>query len=133
MFAHNLDSDSRLHPFEDLETDPSTLDGFIRLAGTARGVALQSLAPGTVVTVKTQNTRYRLVVLDGAERRVRISGGWVFPEVTDVRVAGSTDGGSTLKLGWIGEGFRLELATDLGPVTTSPVQSVIVDEEPMVH
>lgn len=107
----------------------STLDGFALEPGCSHGVALQSLPPGTVLDVQTQHSHYRMVVVDGQERRVRITGGWVFPESTDVRVAGATAGGSALKVGWIGEGLRLELATDFGPVTTSSVESVTVEDE----
>ena len=107
--------------------DP-TLDGFMKVTEYTEGVDVPSLAAGTVLNVHTRNSHYRMVVLDGADRRVRISGGWVFPEATDVRVSGATEGGSALKLGWIGEGLRLELSTEAGPVTTSPVQSVVVEE-----
>jgi hypothetical protein len=107
----------------------STLDGFALEPGCSHGVALESLTAGTVLDVQTRHNHYRLVVLDPAQRQVRIRGGSAFPESTDVRVAGATAGGSALKLGWIGEGLRLELSTDLGPVTTSTVESVTVDDE----
>jgi hypothetical protein len=96
--------------------------GAIRTAG----VALESLERGTILDVKTWNTRYRVVVLDGEGRAV-ISGGRRFQEPTEVRIEGSTAGGRDLKIGWIGIGLRLELSLlSLGPhtVTTSPIQSV---------
>jgi len=113
--------------FADLVPARSTLDGFAREPGCSTGVDVESLEPGTVLNVRTHNSRYRLRVLDGADRRVLIRGGRVFPETTEVRVAGATAGGSAVKVGWIGEGLRLELSTDLGPVTTSPVEAVTVE------
>jgi hypothetical protein len=112
----------------------ATLDGFLRATELTHGVALPALSPGTVLDVHTVNSHYRMVVLDGSDRRVLISGGSVFPEATDVKVSGATAGGSAVRIGWISEGLRLELFTDLGPVTTSPVTSIEVEEEePRIH
>jgi len=113
--------------FDALVPTKSTLEGFANEPGCLAGVALQSLDAGTVLNVRTRNSRYRLRVLDGVDRRVLIRGGDVFPESTEVRVAGATAGGCALKVGWIGEGLRLELSTDLGRVTTSPVEAVTVE------
>jgi hypothetical protein len=98
-------------------------------------VSLQSLSAGTKVRVETQNSHYRIVVKDGQHGLVLIHGGRVFPEDTEVNVAGATRGGSALKVGWIGEGLRLELSTDhgRGRVVTSPVESITVEDEPEVH
>jgi hypothetical protein len=95
----------------------------------SNGVALQSLAPGTVLDVQTRNSTYRMVVLDGSDRRVLVSGGRVFPEATEARIAGATAGGTAVKIGWIGKGLQLELSTDLGRVTTSRVASVELEDE----
>ena len=62
---------------------------------------------------------------DGAERRVRITGGKLFPESTDAQVVGAFDDES-VKGGWIVEGYQLELSTPSGPVLTSVVESVNV-------
>ena len=107
----------------------SSLEGFAAEAGQAHGVSLETLSAGAVLWVETRNSFYRMVVLDGPERRVRITGGAVFPAETEVVVAGATAGGSAVKVGWIVEGFRLELTTDAGPVTTSRVKAVTVDDE----
>jgi hypothetical protein len=95
----------------------------------SRGVALQRLPAGTVLTLKTQHSRYRLEVLDGVEGRVLITGGAVFTNSTEVRVGGATSGGDTLRAGWIGEGLRLELLTAEGRVMTSRVESVTVGDD----
>lgn len=92
-----------------------------------RVVALPLLLEGTQLTLRTRNSCYRMVVVDGATRRVRISGGWVFPASTEVEVAGATGAGDGVKLGWIAEGLQLQLFTDFGPVVTSTVESIEVD------
>jgi hypothetical protein len=100
---------------EQLEADP----------GRFRSVALPLLLPGTVLTLHTRNTCYRIVVVDGSERRVEITGGKLFPTSTAAEVIGATDDES-IKTGWIVEGFQLELTTGRGPVLTSTVESVEV-------
>ena len=108
---------------------PSTLEGQAFDTGCSRGVALEPLPAGTVLTVHTRHSCYRVEVLDGVEGRVLITGGSVFPERTEVRVAGATTGGNNLKVGWIGEGLRLDLLTIRGRVVTSCVESITVGDE----
>ena len=91
-----------------------------------RSVALPLLLPGTQVTLHTDSTCYRMVVIDGSERRVTITGGKLFPDSTEAELIGATDDES-VKVGWIVEGFQLELLTARGPVLTPSVQSVDVD------
>ena len=86
--------------------------------GRFRSVALPLLLPGTLVTLNTGNTSYRMEVVNGSQRRVRISGGKLFPESTEAELIGATDD-EGVKVGWIVEGFQLELLTDRGPVLTS--------------
>ena len=94
---------------------------------TPRVVALPLLLADTLVTVQTRNTLYRLVVEDGSEGRVSITGGPLFQQSTAAAVIGSADDDGRTKMGWIVEGLRLELMTEAGPVITSPVESVDVD------
>jgi hypothetical protein len=105
--------------------DPDIAD----LAGLT-GVAFRSLEPGIVIVVNTRHTCYRLVVVDGPEQRALVTGGWLFPESTEVRVEGATGGGSVLKMGWIGVGLRLELSIGLRRITTSGVRSIVVEDLP---
>lgn len=97
------------------------------LAGLS-GVAFRSLEPGTVIVVNTRHTCYRLVVVNGSEQRALVTGGWLFPESTGVRVEGATGGGSVLKMGWIAVGLRLELSNGLRRITTSRVRSIVVED-----
>jgi hypothetical protein len=91
-------------------------------------MAVPLLLSGTVISLETRNSRYRIVVLDGAARHVTIKGGWAFPEETEATVLGaSEDTDGDVEDGWIAEGLRLRLSTDQGPVVTSTVESVAVD------
>ena len=113
---HNVDMPGLTPSLDQVESDPTRF----------RSVALPLLLPGSLVTLHTRNTCYRLVVIDGAERRVQISGGKLFPENTAAELVGAIDD-EGVKVGWIVEGFQLELLTDRGPVLTSTVESVDVE------
>jgi hypothetical protein len=93
-------------------------------------VAVPLLLPGTLLTIRTKNTLYRLTVVDGPARQISICGGRLFPENTDVQLLGALDGEEGVKAGWIVEGLQLQLMTPGGPVITSVVQSVEVDADP---
>ena len=107
-----------------------TLDGFAFELRSSEGVALQSLAAGTRLTVNTRNTRYQITVLDPVMRQVTVSGGPKFPQGAEGRLEGATTGGSVLRLGWIGVGLRMELSTGDRRITTSAVRSVTVERVP---
>src|SRR6186997_3191818 len=77
---HNVEMPGLTPSLDHVESDPNR-----------RSVALPLLLPGTFVILHTRNTCYRLVVIDGAERRVQINGGKLFPENTDVEVIGAID------------------------------------------
>ena len=73
------------------------------------GVCIESLEPGTALNVKTVNSLYRIVVLDGPNHVVHLCGGTAFPEETSVRIEGASGSGSALKRGWIVVGLRMEI------------------------
>ena len=91
----------------------------------ALSVALPLLSAGTQITVHTRNTCYRMEVMDGSARRVMISGGLLFPQGDEVEVIGAADD-EGVRVGWIVEGFQIELSTVRGPVLTSIVESLSV-------
>ena len=71
------------------------------------GVCLDDLAEGVRLEVETQNRCYTILI--GDHGRVLIWGHPQYcPEPVAVRIAGSTWGGSMLKLRLIGRGMRLE-------------------------
>jgi len=107
------------------ELGPS-LDQLDSEPGRFRSVALPLLLPGTLLTLHTRNTLYRMVVLNGSDRRITITGGKLFPESTEAELIGATDD-EGVKVGWIVEGFQLEILTGRGPVLTSTVESVDVE------
>jgi len=107
--------------------DPfGTLDEFARDSGCTRGVAIDSLAPGTSVIVATSHSCYRFVIEDPRRYRATITGGKMFADPTGVRIDGATVGGSVIKAGWIGVGMRMELTAGSKRVTTSSVKFLAV-------
>lgn len=81
--------------------------------------------PGTALNVRTVNSRYRIVVLDGPNHVVHICSGTAFPEDTSVRIEGATASGSALKRGWIVVGFPIEIFLGRLRIKSSPVTSVV--------
>ena len=104
-----------------------TLSGFVVEADDEEGVAIESLEPGTALTVQTLNSQYRLIVTDGEQGQVLVEGTARFPEPTPAVVQGSSAGGSLLKTGWIGPGLHMELRVGSHRVITSRVRTVTVD------
>jgi len=99
-------------------------------SGCENGVTLNDLEPGTRITVVTNNSTYRVDLIDGAESRATAVGGSIFPEPTEVRVEGASAGEGTVKSGWIGVGLRLELTSGLKRITTSCVKAVDIASAP---
>ena len=102
-----------------------TLEGFALETGD--GIDIRSLESGTTLLVDTRNTRYRLIVLNPGRLSVLIKGGELIRNETEARLNGSTCGGSTLKGGWIGVGFRMDAWVDGRRIVTSPVRSITVE------
>jgi len=90
------------------------------------GVRVDGLTPLDRVIIRTCHSTYEIIVLTPATAEVLVRGGAFFPEFTRVRVAGSSLGGSFLKLHSIHLGFRLELADGQRSIVTSTVQTVAV-------
>ena len=88
------------------------------------GVRVDRLAALDRLDVTTCNSRYEIIVLAPSTADVMVRGGAFFPEFTRARVAGSSLGGSFLKLHTIHPGFRLELADGSRSIVTSPVRHI---------
>jgi len=89
------------------------------------GVSLGDLPPSTVLEIQTQHHRYTAVFL--GESQALISGHPEYcPEPVLVAIAGSTWGGSMLKLRYIGRGMHLEFCHPeyQTPIITSRIQEV---------
>jgi hypothetical protein len=89
------------------------------------GVFLATLPPSTVLQIQTQHHRYTAVLL--GESQALISGHPRYcPEPVQVAIAGSTWGGTMLKLRFIGRGMHLEFCHPeyRTPIITSPIQEI---------
>jgi cyclohexyl-isocyanide hydratase len=108
-----------------------TLESIALSLVAAKGVAFDSVEPGTTLVVNTRNSQYRFVTLFDP-CLVLAKGGAMFPKATIVRLEGATAGGSALRVGWILVGFHMEMW--LGPVRirSSRVRSVSIESIPAV-
>ena len=87
------------------------------------GILVDALSAFDRISVRTQNSTYHIVVVDPATADVLVRGGAFFPAYTPARLAGSSLGGSFLKLRSVQPGFRLELNSGDRCIVTSPVQT----------
>jgi len=120
-----------LSPGETLFTIPRQclLEGFVELNASSRGVDLHRLAVNDAIRVRTENSEYRIVLLDPGDLRVEVQGGSFFSKPTEATIRGATIGGAMLKIGWIGVGLQVELVyypqrNQMQSVVTSPVQKL---------
>lgn len=108
------------------EPDPRpavTLDAWSR-HDWSDGLQIDRLAPLETIEARTRNSVYELVILDGRNGDVLVTGGQFFPTSTRVRLNGCTAGGSCLKWRGVYCGFRLEFQVGTEVVVTTRVQSV---------
>jgi hypothetical protein len=94
------------------------------------GLHIDQLTALDRLTVLTQHSTYEIVIVSPASGEVLVRGGEFFPEFTTVRLAGSTLGGSFLKMRSIHLGFRIEFAVGRGVIVTSPVRTISVAPAP---
>jgi hypothetical protein len=88
------------------------------------GLRITDLLPLDRVMVRTLNSTYEIVIMTPGTADIAVQGGAFFPSLTRARLAGSSLGGSFLKLHSIHVGFRLEIVADAQPIITSPVQTI---------
>jgi len=94
------------------------------------GLQIDTLQELDTLSVRTMNNVYDIIVLHPRTAEVLVRGGKFFPEYTTALLAGSSLGGSFLKLRGIYVGFRMEFHRDREAIVTSGVQSIgIVMEE----
>ena len=87
-------------------------------------IHLDSCLPFERIAVRTRMSDYEVVVLPGTSGDVLVRGGRYFSEFQRAGLAGSTFGGSAIRLRTIEVGCRLELRVDGTPIVTSPIQAV---------
>ena len=90
------------------------------------GLQTEDLPEQEFLTVETENSRYELTILCGRTGDVLVRGGQFFPYTTTARLAGSSLGGSLLKLRGIYIGLRMELQASERSIITSRVRSIVV-------
>ena len=91
------------------------------------GVQTEELPEHGFLTVETENSRYELTILCGRTGDVLVRGGQFFPYTTAARLAGSSVGGSLLKLRGIYIGFRMELHAQERAIITSRVRAIVLE------
>ena len=119
----------------DVETAPSaalgTFDGFSEMSGSRRGVRIDALDVGTLLTVWTKHSCYHFTMVDPITRMARVTGGSLFPDPADARIDGATMGGSMIKSGWVGAGLRMEFTVGARRITTSRVKFLSIEGAPV--
>jgi hypothetical protein len=90
----------------------------------ADGVQIDRAAPLETLVVHTNNSVYEITVVSPATGEVLIRGGRFFPVPTRAQIAGSSLGGSFLKLRGIYRGFCLEIWHDDQTIVTTRVRSI---------
>jgi len=88
------------------------------------GVQIEQMEELESLAVQTQNSLYEIVILSGHSGEVLVRGGQFFPTLTAAHFAGSTLGGSFLKIRGIYVGLRMEINVDRQRFVTTPVESI---------
>ena len=117
------------HSSHELVPRRCTLAGFTTEAAGAEGINVREAEPLVPILVTTKNSRYRIIPLRWGQSDVLVQGGSFFPDLTEAHLAGSTFGGSLLKMHWIMVGLHMEIATEhgVGPIVTTRVTDVRVE------
>jgi len=111
------------HTVSDLVPRRCTLDGFGEEVAFTQGINVREAEPLVPILVTTQNSLYRIIPLVWGGTDVLVQGGQFFPELTEARLAGSTFGGSFLKMYRITIGMHLEIDPGHGEGPSSRLAS----------
>lgn len=114
----------------DLVPRRTTLDGFGRDVDSTEGLNVRAAEPLVPILVTTKNSVYRIIPLRRGDAAVLVQGGRFFPEPAEVRLIGSTFGGSLIKLHCIRVGMQMEIQAEDGRITTTRVLDVSLEAEP---
>jgi len=107
-----------------MRVSAGTLQGFATAVRSTEGVLLNTLAALDQLEVRTRNSRYQITLLDTDDGRVLVQGGPFFPVPGEAQLSGSTLGGSSLKVGWLGCGFCLEFQYQGRRIVTTHVREI---------
>src|SRR5437773_12519166 len=92
----------------------------------SEGVQLETMQDMETLTVRTENSTCEITVISGRTGEILVRGGRFFPEFTPARLAGSSLGGSFLKLRGVYLGFNLEIHFDQRLIITSRVRQISI-------
>lgn len=119
-----------MHDFDPLESGSGSVEPMLvptpgqADAETGPGILVDALPPNARIIITTRNSCYRILVIDGADGRVSVTGGRLFPEATEMRLEGATADARIIKPGWIRVGLCVALSSGSRRITTSRVESV---------
>ena len=91
------------------------------------GIQIETLQDLTRISVQTENNLYEITVISPHTGEILVRGGKFFPEYTPARLAGSSLGGSFLKVRGIYTGFNMELFGDGRTIVTSRVRTIALE------
>jgi len=97
------------------------------------GVQIEQMDEMQRLLVRTRNSSYEITVLDGCTGEIVVRGGQFFPRATLARLVGATFGGSILKLRGIYVGMQMEIHSEAGPLLTTRVKMIAVEEPAVRH
>ena len=89
------------------------------------GIQVEQLSDLSKLTVLTENSSYEITIICGPTGEILIRGGRFFPEFTAARLAGSSLGGSFLKVRGIYVGFSMEIHDSERSIVTSRVRAIV--------
>lgn len=90
------------------------------------GVQIDRIGSMEKLAVRTRNSLYEIIVIDGPGGEILVRGGQFFPELTAAYLAGATLGGCICKMRSIYVGFCMEINANGQRIVTSPVQTISV-------
>jgi len=113
----------------------ATLHGFAKEVALTEGLNIRAAEPLVPILVTTRNALYRIIPLRRGDTHVLVQGGRLLPEPTEVRLVGSTFGGSLLKMHCIQVGMCMEIdpGTGGGSIITTRVIDVEIECDTTVH
>lgn len=93
---------------------------------TTGALDITQLHEGSVVTVGTRNSTYRLTIRDSEHRLAEIEGGQFLAEPVVGSIEGTPFEDGPIQTGIIQPGMRLEIIANNQRIVTSPVRSLDV-------
>lgn len=91
-------------------------------------VVLETLNPFDTILLRTQNSEYRILLLDPRSGRALVEGGDYIDEPSEALVMGSAAPGEEFKAGTISIGSRMEMWVNGQALLTSPIKSAQVKQ-----